>query len=136
SEAEHVALPPRWSLIHSADGALRGWVAARYLAEDGSTPLPAETSAKGEPDDILAAAEMLVRDLYAAHAMAMPGAGQSPLQPPRALDIFSDNIIATLTGGPLGADPIYDAQDADIANLRIALDPDEPMFRGMITVRA
>lgn len=38
SEAEIAALPARWCLVHSVDRAIRGWVRAEFLAEDGAEP--------------------------------------------------------------------------------------------------
>lgn len=148
SEAEYAALPPRWCLMTDVAGQTRGWVSAAFLAEDGSTPLPAPPANAGPApapgddaafaggDDAVAVAEMLVRRLYEEHDRAMRGAGPSPLVPPHAAGFFSTEVLRTLAGEPLGADPLYSAQDTDIRDLRIARDPNEPMFRGLITVHA
>ena len=141
SDAQRANLPPRWCLMHDADRRTRGWVNAGYLAEDGSATVsgPPVTNADLADQTLtgqIAAAEALVRELYNAHAMALRGDGQSPLLPPRARNFFSDNIAAQVDPGRFGADPLYDGQDYEISNLRIAADPDHPAFRGMITIHA
>jgi hypothetical protein len=148
SAGEHAALPPRWCLMRATDRQTRdwgvptrGWVAARYLAEDGGTPTATPSADGGKPaappvTDRIHAAEALVRELYSAHAMSLRGSGKSPLRSPRALDFFSDNVVAQIDPAVVGADPLYDAQDTDISNLRIAADRTQPTFRGMITIHA
>lgn len=146
--AEQAALPPRWCLMRAADRPAsgwsiptRGWVVARYLAGDSGTAIAAASTENEERTgqtitDQIPAAEALVRELYSAHAMALRGGGHSPLQLPRARDFFSDNVASQVDPGRFGADPLYDGQDYEISNLRIAADPDEPVFRGMITIHA
>ena len=141
SAAQRTNLPPRWCLMHDARGQTRGWVNAGYLAEDGSAVVSAPPITNADLADQsltgqIAAAEALVRDLYGAHAMALRGGGQSPLRLPQARAYFSDNIAAQVDPARLGADPLYDGQDYEISNLRIAADPDAPAFRGMITIHA
>ncbi|HHX89704.1 MAG TPA: hypothetical protein GX700_08035 [Paracoccus sp.] len=141
SDAQRAALPPRWCLMHDADRRTRGWVNAGYLAEDGSVAVsrPSVTNADLVDQTLtgqIAAAEALVRELYRAHAMALRGGGQSPLLLPRAREFFSDNVARQIDPARVGADPLYDGQDYEISSLRIAADPDQPAFRGMITIHA
>lgn len=133
SEAEHSALPPRWCLMQRTDNSLRGWVAQRYLAEDHGG---AASSASTTPENVTLAAERLVRRLYEEHLRALTGAFTSPLHPTRAGDFFSAPLASSIAGNGLQADPLFDAQDSEITDLRIALDREQPMFRGMITVNA
>lgn len=140
SQADHAALPARWCLVHSADQTIRGWVNAGFLVEDGSQAISAAPAEEQGSDlqqtDRIVMAEQLVRELYSAHALAMRGGGPSPLQLPKASDFFSDNVAEEIDPALVGADPLYDAQDSDITNLRIAADPEQPAFRGMITIHA
>lgn len=133
SEAERAALPPRWCLMQSADNSLEGWVAQRFLAEDQAV---AQAPAGEGTDALLAQAERLVQRLYKDHQRALSGAFTSPLDPARADAFFSRELAASIARGGLQADPLFDGQDTEITDLRIALDPDQPMFRGMITVNA
>lgn len=52
SQAQRDALPSRWCLMRSADLSRAGWVAARFLREDGATPAdgagPAREPAHGQ----------------------------------------------------------------------------------------
>lgn len=57
SDAQRHSLPQRWCLVQGASGSPSGWVAARYLAEDGA-PIPpgasgtaAQTSQAAAADD-------------------------------------------------------------------------------------
>lgn len=130
SEAARNALPPRWCLMKSADNSVEGWVAQRFLAEDhGQAGAPA---AQGE--DPAVAGERLVRRLYNDHLRALSASFTSPLHPSRMGEFFSKPLIESRAGKPLQADPLFDAQDIDIADLRVALDAERPMFRGLITV--
>lgn len=136
TEAERGALPPRWCLMRSADmtapGAVQGWVAQRYLAEDHVEEIP--TALAGE--DPLVAAERLVQQLYQDHLHALHNQGISPLASTRAEDFFTAPLAAAILRDGLQADPLFDAQDSDITDLQVALDDEEAMFRGMITVNA
>lgn len=130
SEAQRDALPPRWCLMQNADFSIRGWVAQRFLAEDGS-PEPV-----ADMQDPALAAEQLVERLYNDHLRALSGDFTSPLHPARADAFFAAPLADRIARNGLGADPLFDAQDTDITGLHIALDPDQPMLRGMITVNA
>jgi hypothetical protein len=130
SEAERDALPQRWCLMQNADFSIRGWVAQRFLAEDGG-PEPV-----AEMQDPALAAEQLVERLYNDHLRALSGDFTSPLHPARADAFFTAPLADRIARGRLGADPLFDAQDTDITGLRIALDTEQPMLRGLITVNA
>lgn len=133
TEAERAALPPRWCLMRSADDSLEGWVSQAYIAEDGGE---AALPAAAETPDVAIAAERLVRRLYDEHLDALSGDVVGPLHPKRARAFFTMPIAEAIARDGLQADPLFDAQDTDITDLRVALDPDEPMLRGMITVVA
>lgn len=45
-------------------------------------------------------------------------------------------IAGHLAATDTQADPLYNAQDTDIGDFRVIPDPEQPMLRGMITVRA
>jgi hypothetical protein len=129
--AERAALPPRWCLMQSPDYSLKGWVAQRYLAEDSTMP----AAGQGVDSPTIAAALELVERLYRDHARALrDGAVTSPLNPSRARDFLVAPLAAKLAQRSFGADPLFDAQDTDISDLRISPDPDQPVLRGMITV--
>lgn len=130
SQAEIDALPPRWCLMRSADMHKAGWVAARYLMPQDATPI----AAPGPADDPVAAAQDLVRALYEAADLAGFGA-PGPLDPAHAADYFFSDIAAGLATQPPGADPLTGAQDFDGNIADPVPDPDQPMFRGMITIR-
>lgn len=128
SEAEHKALAPRWCLMRSADFAKAGWVAQRFITPDNTTP----TETDG--DDIVAEATALVRRLYEAQARADRDQGDGPVFGGAAAEFFSADVVSYLKSGQIGAHPLYGAQDFDGEILRIEPDPDNPMYRGMITI--
>lgn len=131
SEAQIQALPPRWCLIRSADMLRAGWVAQRFITpDDQDTTIPAETL-NGTGDPLLDGAQSLVRDLYIAFEEADTQA-DNPFMLPEADKYFFLNIIDDLDGH--GADVLYGAQDFQGEVTRITPDPDQPMFRGMITI--
>jgi len=85
-------------------------------------------------DDMVDAAEDLVRALYEMHTMNFVGAGPSPLDPAHAGRFFDTDVVAYLQANQLYVDPLINAQDFDGAIDEPYRDPDEPMLRGMITV--
>lgn len=129
AERDLLDLPPRWCLM--SDGRTHGWAAGRFLME-------ASGPATGDPDSdlMIADAVTLVKRLYARHDQAMRGEALSPLGPARARDFFTLETAGALASTNWQAHPLYDAQDADITGFRVFPDPDQPMLRGMITVRA
>lgn len=144
TEAQRKALPPRWCLMRDAEMIRAGWVAQRFITPDhaiSATALDEEQTASNESqpgsgDNMIDAAQSLVRDLYAAHTRANLDQGDSPLLSPQSGRYFTSDIIAYVNSGQLGADPLFDAQDIDGHVTRIAPDPEQPMFRGMITINA
>jgi len=136
SEAERAALPPRWCLMQHADLMRAGWVAQRFITPDDTVAVPA--AAPGDQassgDDMIDEAEDLVRALYEMHTMSFYGGGPSPLDPEHAGRFFAADVVAWLRANPLQADPLFDAQDFDGSVDEPYRDPQQPMFRGMITV--
>jgi len=131
SQAERTLLdlPPRWCLM--SNGRTHGWVAARFLME-----ATAAVSQDQSSERMISDAVLLVKRLYARHDQAMRGEALSPLGASRARDFFMADMADDLGQRHWQADPLYDAQDTDIGDLRIFSDPNQPMLRGMITVRA
>ncbi|MBS1303394.1 hypothetical protein [Loktanella sp. SALINAS62] len=129
AERSFLDLPPRWCLM--SNGQSHGWVAARFLMEATGQATPDQTSNR-----MLADAVSLVRRLYARHEQSMRGEALAPFGASRALDFFMADIANDLAQTQWQADPLYNAQDTDISNFRVMSDPDQPMLRGMITVRA
>lgn len=134
-EAERDALPPRWCLMRSADMSKAGWVAQRYLIEDGLEPERPPTSG---PDtvpgnDLISHAQDLVQALYESADRARQG-GPHPLDPANAINYFSSDVVAAMRANPLQADPLYGAQDFQGSVSEPRPDPAQPMLRGMITI--
>lgn len=131
SEAERnlIDLPPRWCLM--SDGHTHGWAAARFLKEAMG---PAKQDQSN--DRMINDAVLLVERLYAHHEQAMHGDALDPLGASRSMDFFMADIAYDLSQRTWQASPLYDAQDIDISGFRVLPDPDQPMLRGMITVRA
>ncbi|MGY6704242.1 hypothetical protein [Roseinatronobacter sp.] len=123
-------LPPRWCLMASADARRQGWVSARFLAEDTATPDTDPAQSTRDAEDI---ALHLVQRLYTLHDLAQRGQALSPLAPPRVQDFFFLDDVARITDHPMGADPLYDAQDTEITDFQISV---ESTYRGLITVNA
>lgn len=130
TEAEIDALPPSWCLMQSADWRIEGWVAQRYLTADHNM----QVHAGDEVQDVVEAAELLVQQLYSDHLRAMSDGSTSPLDPARAGDFFTAPLAAKMAREGLQADPLFDAQDAEITDLHVARDAEQPMFRGLVTV--
>ncbi len=128
SEKERAALPPRWCLVRSADLAKAGWVAQRYITPDEAMP------AEDIGDEVVLEANNLVRRLYEAQARADRDQTDSPAFSAAASEYFSSDLVKYLNSEQIGAHPIYGAHDFDGEILRISPDPDNPMFRGMITI--
>ncbi|MEI4264158.1 SH3 domain-containing protein [Roseovarius sp. D0-M9] len=131
SQAERnlLDLPPRWCLM--SDGQTHGWAAAQFLMEATGPAMTDESS-----DKMISDAVLLVQRLYARHEQAMRGEALDPLGAARSMDFFMADIAYSLSQEQWQADPLYDAQDTDISGFRVVPDPDQPMLRGMITVRA
>ncbi|WP_156953221.1 SH3 domain-containing protein [Afifella pfennigii] len=130
SEAERAALPPRWCLMQSPDYSRKGWVAQRFLEPDyGAERVPPAAT-----EDIADKAERLVRRLYDDHLRALSDSFTGPLHPARAGAFFAAPLVAAIARGELEAGPLFDAQDSDVTDLRVALDEAQPMYRGLITV--
>lgn len=139
TEAQRAALPQRWCLMQSADFAKAGWVAQRFLMEDGGeaaqpaadTGMSSTAAPEATGDPLIDGAQSLVKRLYDAFAASQSEA-DNPFAPANAASYFFADLVPELAGH--GADLLYDAQDFDGSVTRIAPDPDQPMFRGMITI--
>lgn len=128
SATQRANLPPRWCLVRSRDGASSGWVAARFLAEDTTTGAP-------QTDPLVTEAVTLVQRLYEQHQQARAGHAPEPFDPTQARQFFFSDVAERLARGT-GADPLYGAQDFDIAGLDVSPAPEREIFRGMITIHA
>lgn len=137
TEAQRANLPPRWCLMRTRDFSKAGWVAQRFLMEDGLEEVGAPANGPSSDrvqtigDPLIDDAAFLVRDLYAVFEAQRSGV-ENPFAPPLARKYFFVGLVPALTGH--GADLLYDGQDFQGEILRIAPDPDQPMLRGMITV--
>lgn len=125
------ALPQRWCLMRDSSMMRAGWVAARFIMpDDADTTIPPESQDQ-TGDALLDDAQALVRELYVVfEAGGMEG--DSPFRQPMAQRYFFAGLVPDLAGH--GTDVLYDSQDFQGTINRIAVDPDRPMFRGMITV--
>lgn len=140
SEAQRAGLPQRWCLMRSADFSKAGWVAQRFIMEDGLEEVvqpgagtDGGTSPDMSGDPLIDGALSLVRDLYADFA-ASDSRTDNPFAPANAPNYFFAELVPALAGH--GADLLYDAQDFQGEVTRIAPDSEQPMLRGMITVNA
>lgn len=129
AERDLLDLPPRWCLV--SDGRTHGWVAARFLKEASGS-----ATVESDSDTMIADAVLLVKRLYARHEQAMRGDALAPLGASRSMDFLMAEIADDLSDRQWQVDPLFGSQDTDISNLRVAPDPDHPMLRGMITIRA
>ena len=154
TEAQIDALPPRWCLMRSKDLRKAGWVAQRYLIADFEDEvlfgdggghdapeevmdiaklLPAPTSGAQawSSDELIDHARGLVATLY---AYDDPALGRSYLDPDAREVFFSSDFAAALQTHPPGADLLIGAQDFQGSVSEPVPDPNQPMFRGMITI--
>lgn len=143
TQAQIDALPPRWCLMRNAAMSKAGWVAQRFITPDDAVATPNASGPAGvstgnngtaEPADMIAAAQTMVRELYTAYDLAAQGRGSDPLTNGSAATYYTDDIVALLQSGQVGAHPLYGAQDFDGRVNRIAPDPDQAMLRGMVTI--
>lgn len=130
TEEQIEALPPSWCLMRGADMTRAGWVAQRFIRPDDREAVASEAqSESGDP--LIDSAASLVRDLYNAFERSTTRAN-NPFMRPEADKYFFADVIADMRGH--GADVLYGAQDFQGEVTHIAPDPDQPMFRGTITV--
>lgn len=132
SETEMADLPPRWCLMRSADMGRAGWVAQQYIRPDDAFATP-KTELVGSGDELVLEAQRLVQALYDAADPASED-GTHPLNPANAGDYFSSDVVESMKASPLGADPLYGAQDFEGTISKPLPDPDQPVLRGMITL--
>lgn len=144
TQAQTRALPARWCLMRDAAMRKAGWVAQHYITPDDGALLPAPTSASVEPPDEpyaadpdidpVAQAQDLVREIYERQFQSENSNLPSAFDPTVARNYFTDDIVAWLASGNIGAHPLYGAQDFDGALEEPMPDPHQPMLRGMITI--
>lgn len=154
SEAELDALPPSWCLMRTADLTKAGWVAQRFLIADFDEDVLSERGgANAQPremvdvekllpaptigpqawtsDDLIEHAQALVAALY---GYDDPARGVSHRDPAAPDVFFSADFRDALRSRPPGADLLVGAQDFQGSISQPVPDPDQPMFRGMITI--
>lgn len=137
SEAQIRELPPRWCLMRNAQMTKAGWVAQRFITPDhgaGPAAIPQEEPYETSGDAMIDEAGRIVFDLYDAQARYERGEGRNPLRLPEAARYFTSDAVDFLASGQVQAHPLYGAQDFMGQVTRVAPDPDQPMFRGMITI--
>lgn len=154
TEAQIEALPPRWCLMRSADMSKAGWVAQRYLIADfDDEVLFGDSGAYDEPDEVVdvekilpaptAGSQAWSSDELIEHARGLvaalyeyddPTRGVSHLDPAAPDVFFSTEFRDALRSRPPGADLLIGAQDFQGSVSEPVPDPDQPMFRGMITI--
>lgn len=154
SEAELDALPPRWCLMRTADLTKAGWVAQRYLIADFDEDILFEGGgAYDEPEDVVDVEKILPAPTTGAlawsdtdlieHARGLvamlyqyddPARGISHRDPAAPDVFFSTDFRDALRSRPPGADLLIGAQDFQGSISEPVPDPDQPMFRGMITI--
>ncbi|MGB3387427.1 MAG: hypothetical protein WBA88_05530 [Pseudaminobacter sp.] len=149
SDAQIRALPPRWCLMRNRSMSKAGWVAQRFITPDQTDAAPdrdARPAVKpaselrpapsaATPDiDPIAQAQDLVREIYEREFLAEGGGAASAFDPSVAHNYFTEDIVAWLASGDIGAHPLYGAQDFDGTLGEPMPDPDQSMLRGMITI--
>lgn len=139
SAAQLKALPPRWCMMRNAAMTKAGWVAQRFITPEGAVAYnPADTTSdmRGDPDQTaISLAQGLVYEVYDRQFLSELGPGMaSPLDPSIAPLYFTDDIVAWLRSGNVGAHPLYGAQDFDGTVAEPEPDAERPIYRGMITL--
>lgn len=84
--------------------------------------------------DPVAQAQDLVREIYERQFQSENSQLPSAFDPAVARNYFTDDIVALLASGKIGAHPLYGAQDFDGTIEEPMPDPHQPMLRGMITI--
>ncbi|MHA6688901.1 SH3 domain-containing protein [Devosia sp. A449] len=146
SETEIASLPQRWCLMRDAAMRKAGWVAQHYITPDNAETLtvtpatapaapPATEPYAPDPNiDPVDQATDLVREIYERQFQSENSNLPSAFDPSVSHHYFTNDIVAWLASGDIGAHPLYGAQDFDGAIGEPTPDPDQPMFRGMITI--
>lgn len=154
TDAEIDALPPRWCLMRTADMTKAGWVAQRYLIADfDDEVLFGDDGAYDEPEEVVDVEKILPAPTAGSHAWSSdelidyarglvatlyeyddPARGVSHRDPAAPDVFFSTDFRDALRSRPPGADLLIGAQDFQGNVSAPVPDPDQPMFRGMITI--
>ncbi|SFP96306.1 SH3 domain-containing protein [Tranquillimonas alkanivorans] len=132
SADERTALPARWCLVDGGSQG-RGWVPQAYLAEDSTASSPFRTASGEEAPPPFDIAVPLVRNLFRKETFLL-SRGESLLRDPEASRSWFFLDLARKMASDPGAHPLFDAQDTDIGDISVALDPDEPIRQGVVTV--
>lgn len=114
-----------------SDRHTHAWAWARFLKE-AMGPAKQDQSSETLISDVV----VLVERLYARYEQAMSGDALDPLGALHSMDFLMADISYDLCQRTSQASPLCDAQDTEISEFRGLPDPDQPMLRGMITVRA
>ncbi len=145
SQAQIKALPARWCLMRNKAMSKAGWVAQRYITPDSGKVVaapkktrpaqPAHEPYLPDPDiDPVGQAQDLVREIYERQFQSENSNLPSAFDPAVSRNYFTDDIVAWLASGSVGAHPLYGAQDFDVIIEDPMPDPRQPMLRGMITI--
>lgn len=153
TETQIKALPPRWCLMRNKAMTKAGWVAQRFIAPEGEDAgaIPPSQQQRQQPKqqpkqpkhepytssadiDPIAQAQDLVREIYERQFQSENSQLPSAFDPAVARNYFTDEIVALLASGKIGAHPLYGAQDFDGTIEDPMPDPHQPMLRGMITI--
>ncbi|WP_458790807.1 SH3 domain-containing protein [Yoonia sp. MH D7] len=146
TQAQIAALPQRWCLMRTAGMDKAGWVAQRFITPDQSGEGQAQSQSFSAPqgnalqsdqvglDHVVEGARNLVEELYYHQIETDASGGPGPLDPVNANMYFTDDIVAWLNSGNVQAHPLFGAQDFDGTVQSPTPDPDQPMFRGMVTI--
>ncbi|WP_289043353.1 hypothetical protein [uncultured Aliiroseovarius sp.] len=138
TDEQRANLPQRWCLMRTGDFSKAGWVAQRFLMEDGLEEITGPAGGSDSVgvvqtigDALIDGAAHLVGDLYTAFE-AQRSTADNPFAPDNASRYFFSDLVPSLRGH--GADVLYNGQDFQGEVTQIAPDPNQPMLRGMITV--
>ncbi len=142
TQAQIAALPPRWCLMRTAAMDRAGWVAQRFITPEGqvaeineSAPDTPYATQGASDDKLVGMAWDLVYEMYDRLFVSEISSDMaSPLDPSVAHKYFTEDIVAWLASGDVGAHPLYGAQDFDGTVSEPMADTDNPMYRGMITM--
>lgn len=138
------ALPPRWCLMRNKSMGKAGWVAQRYITPQNEASDTINNATAQEPVhepyaplpdiDPVDQAQDIIREIYEREFLSEISSLPSAFDPSVARNYFTDDIVAWLASGNIGAHPLYGAQDFDGAIGEPTPDTQHPMLRGMITI--
>src|SRR5690606_31651896 len=113
TQAQIKALPPRWCLMRNKSMSKAGWVAQRYITPEGEATETASNASSAQPVhepyapdpnvDPVAQAQDLVREIYERQFQSENSSLPSAFDPSVARNYFTDDIVAWLISGNIGA---------------------------------